>query len=405
MLPKPFFFTGSSPRTRGTAVLVRSLDGRPRFIPAHAGNRAPPGAVRAARAVHPRARGEQSAAASKGSVTIGSSPRTRGTVTRNPMTGRRPRFIPAHAGNRPVAPTRSTQTPVHPRARGEQPSNSTTRPPRIGSSPRTRGTAMGLLYKLRLSRFIPAHAGNSQHRCGARPGSAVHPRARGEQSPTSAQTAYTCGSSPRTRGTAGPAPTSADQGRFIPAHAGNSGRRAITVATRPVHPRARGEQSLPNPPSRRPAGSSPRTRGTGRAAGDGRRPSRFIPAHAGNSGDGARKAGRGTVHPRARGEQAQYHAFAQDPAGSSPRTRGTALAAQSGDAVLRFIPAHAGNSDLLLFALKPVTVHPRARGEQMDQSSSARGAGGSSPRTRGTVAHDLRGTRLARFIPAHAGNR
>ena len=263
MLPKPFFFTGSSPRTRGTAVLVRSLDGRPRFIPAHAGNRAPPGAVRAARAVHPRARGEQSAAASKGSVTIGSSPRTRGTVTRNPMTGRRPRFIPAHAGNSRCRIRPAGALPVHPRARGEQAVLLAMAADRPGSSPRTRGTVAMEHGKLVEERFIPAHAGNRRSTTHLRKTPPVHPRARGEQRWRRRAVMLCCGSSPRTRGTARITFGAGIHQRFIPAHAGNSSSAPAHAGTRAVHPRARGEQGLSVSQISDPSGSSPRTRGTG----------------------------------------------------------------------------------------------------------------------------------------------
>ena len=54
---------------------------------------------------------------------------------------------------------------------------------------------------------------------------------------------------------------------------------------------------------------------------------RFIPAHAGNSCSTACAAWQRPVHPRARGEQDEPALQAALQAGSSPRTRGTGLGA------------------------------------------------------------------------------
>src|SRR5690606_13875245 len=72
----------------------------------------------------------------------------------------------------------------------------------------------------------------------------------------------TCGSSPRTRGTAAARAPVAPGLRFIPAHAGNRTLRQPVGYGIPVHPRARGEQGNVNAPHFTAHGSSPRTRGT-----------------------------------------------------------------------------------------------------------------------------------------------
>ena len=192
---------GSSPRTRGT--------GRPhihrhvlhRFIPAHAGNSS--GGARAVSrpAVHPRARGEQSALMAPATAMSGSSPRTRGTAALHVAALQPGRFIPAHAGNSSAPDPRRGACTVHPRARGEQ-----RRPQPLalnipGSSPRTRGTGRPVRFGHWGCRFIPAHAGNSRSSWRPRWPSPVHPRARGEQLSANRWKATSGGSSPRTRGT------------------------------------------------------------------------------------------------------------------------------------------------------------------------------------------------------------
>ena len=173
---------GSSPRTRGT--------GR-RFAD-----------VSDVAAVHPRARGEQSERFSGHFFDSGSSPRTRGTDEERAGRAPRARFIPAHAGNSPPPAHPPRGCSVHPRARGEQYLDRVVMLSRFGSSPRTRGTDATVAQRADVGRLIPAHAGNSFMRTSINPFSAVHPRARGEQSNTARFRALRDGSSPRTRGTA-----------------------------------------------------------------------------------------------------------------------------------------------------------------------------------------------------------
>ena len=296
-------FHGSSPRTRGTGVEALVIAPQQRFIPAHAGNRRGEHRRAPGRSVHPRARGEQWMVPAWMPARAGSSPRTRGTVTTSRGTIKRPRFIPAHAGNRLPARDHSEARAVHPRARGEQAMRLAWRVMAPGSSPRTRGTVqVDPLAHLQV-RFIPAHAGNRVLVRGPGAGVAVHPRARGEQF---ARVHFTCphsGSSPRTRGTAPLSHRLARKPRFIPAHAGNSRPCTRRASGNAVHPRARGEQQRSGCYFSVGYGSSPRTRGTGRIVPDQFRRARFIPAHAGNSDDDVREPALRPVHPRARGEQ------------------------------------------------------------------------------------------------------
>ena len=74
------------------------------------------------------------------SVSVGSSPRGRGTRTDGTEAPERPRFIPARAGNTSDVTPRSTQATVHPRAGGEHVDIADGDIPIDGSSPRGRGT-------------------------------------------------------------------------------------------------------------------------------------------------------------------------------------------------------------------------------------------------------------------------
>jgi len=192
--------------------------------------------------------------------------------------------------------------------------------------------------------------------------------------------------------------------RFIPAHAGNSRLTNSRRHKATVHPRARGEQMTKPLKPDDLAGSSPRTRGT--AAPDHRQiaPVRFIPAHAGNSNRLRAALRARPVHPRARGEQVVELGAIFDQGGSSPRTRGTAAQHRDQDRQPRFIPAHAGNRCRGWVIPHSNSVHPRARGEQLAGYLIEHGHDGSSPRTRGTDIGQAAVLLPDRFIPAHAGN-
>ncbi len=196
-------------------------------------------------------------------------------------------------------------------------------PMTVGSSPRTRGTRRSWCRLVLPWRFIPAHAGNTCHPSHTSPLVPVHPRARGEHTVRVRRLAQRGGSSPRTRGTHLAAEWQQSRIRFIPAHAGNTGPTATGATGSPVHPRARGEHTPGQLPYSIDDGSSPRTRGTPIAPSFLTGASRFIPAHAGNTQAWQPRQCRSSVHPRARGEHEGPPSSSGCFSGSSPRTRGT----------------------------------------------------------------------------------
>ena len=267
-----------------------------------------------------------------------------------------------------------------------------------------RGTAEGAREKFRLVRFIPAHAGN--RRSPARrpwPGP-VHPRACGEQDMMPEWDHSPCGSSPRMRGTVRQPQPPLDMRRFIPAHAGNRRSPIHGTGGGAVHPRACGEQRLLVSLPRPANGSSPRMRGTAELVLIDWRRDRFIPAHAGNSEIVGSWFVEESVHPRACGEQSIAVSGGRAQVGSSPRMRGTAVRGLDDKGRRRFIPAHAGNSRSPSPDAAEEPVHPRACGEQSVPVPDAIPHDGSSPRMRGTATRADRLGFQVRFIPAHAGN-
>ena len=111
---------------------------------------------------------------------------------------------------------------------------------------------------------------------------------------------------------------------------------------------------------------------------------RFTPAHAGNTWLFPDFADLSWVHPRSRGEYGETSA---------------ALTA-----ILRFTPAHAGNTHLVVNKNGYLEVHPRSRGEYFQRHSQTYLKEGSPPLTRGILDDSADDKENDRFTPAHAGN-
>ena len=220
-------------------------------------------------------------------------------------------------------PRRPTRSPVHPRIRGERGHSFTGALPPPGSSPHTRGTP-GVGRRVRRDgRFIPAYAGNARPRPCASCAATVHPRIRGERLVGPIAEPPCLGSSPHTRGTLFLAREDVRVSRFIPAYAGNAGPLPGRIGRAPVHPRIRGERPGAGVSVPVVGGSSPHTRGTRFLTEITYASLRFIPAYAGNAAGLPDRAGQVLVHPRIRGERTPHQAPVRPRGGSSPHTRGT----------------------------------------------------------------------------------
>ncbi len=192
--------------------------------------------------------------------------------------------------------------------------------------------------------------------------------------------------------------------RFIPAGAGNTLREGVRVTRTAVHPRRRGEHFFSVMPFRGKPGSSPQARGTRPELEPEGAVLRFIPAGAGNTQRPQRQQSRPPVHPRRRGEHIAQLTVGTAASGSSPQARGTPARRLVYPIVLRFIPAGAGNTPSERQAKWRASVHPRRRGEHSVGHPEGDERGGSSPQARGTPARSSVGANCLRFIPAGAGN-
>jgi hypothetical protein len=172
----------------------------------------------------------------------------------------------------------------------------------------------------------------------------VHPRMRGEHRYDPSRVVNTRGSSPHARGTQSQAVDVDRVTRFIPACAGNTLAHLTEAQKRAVHPSMRGEHGSNMSGEAGDNGSSPHARGTHRP---GRTPDgrvRFIPACAGNTAEEAQAITRRSVHPRMRGEHRGEVIEAGLNYGSSPHARGTRVVSVSAWGYQPFIPACAGNT-------------------------------------------------------------
>ena len=218
-----------------------------------------------------------------GSTKSGSSPLARGT----PETGCSERLfaglIPARAGNTRGIPPGTWKARAHPRSRGEHMRLSVRLFTRLGSSPLARGTPARAVKMLTTPGLIPARAGNTVCFLCQSFKLGAHPRSRGEHWGSCAVNGGQRGSSPLARGTLIRLVHPPYGGGLIPARAGNTERGDKKAGRYGAHPRSRGEHFECWYRYRRVAGSSPLARGTPEPHAQRRRAPGLIPARAGNT--------------------------------------------------------------------------------------------------------------------------
>ena len=336
--------SGSSPLSRGIPLpIVRVMSGT-RIIPALAGNtpRRQDGSVRSAD--HPRSRGEYSPFFRTQLGSPGSSPLSRGipcgdTPTRCPMG-----IIPALAGNTCPRTRHGGIHPDHPRSRGEYPTPATKSTYKQGSSPLSRGIPGEAIQQAQHVRIIPALAGNTSITKFRIPSSRDHPRSRGEYEVVMPEPSMKLGSSPLSRGIRPARPTRRSRRGIIPALAGNTGDVAWCGPGTADHPRSRGEYVTTGAAEESGIGSSPLSRGILHHAARDVRVRRIIPALAGNTCSPRRKTHPPGDHPRSRGEYLEAYGLTVWQLGSSPLSRGIHQTHPHPPRCVGIIPALAGNT-------------------------------------------------------------
>ena len=253
----------------------------------------------------------------------------------------------------------------------------------MGSSPRTWGRRLPELRAVLDWRFIPTHVGQTDPRRDCRGEDAVHPHARGADPGGLSEIVRRYGSSPRTWGRLAAGGPAGLRGRFIPTHVGQTQVVQFRGGQTPVHPHARGADEFELRFRVLPAGSSPRTWGRLHAGSLCRSHSRFIPTHVGQTSCLCRLPPAASVHPHARGADVNPVRRFGPGGGSSPRTWGRRDRAAKSPSACRFIPTHVGQTPIGMPYNPEIAVHPHARGADPFPAPAA--------------------SRGIRFIPTHVG--
>ncbi len=253
-----------------------------------------------------------------------------------------------------------------------------------GPSPRTRGSLDQRSAERDRRGSIPANAGEPSGRTHSPPARWVHPRERGGAAERRDHDARPAGPSPRTRGSRSlPPPGEADT-RSIPANAGEPGVVRGQHRGFGVHPRERGGAVDPDSPTQPVPGPSPRTRGSPESARWATGSGRSIPANAGEPRDRRCLRRQRPVHPRERGGARHASDSMTRRRGPSPRTRGSRMTPAFWAIRTGSIPANAGEPTAERQSLSPAAVHPRERGGAAWNNAHPASDAGPSPRTRGS---------------------
>ena len=190
----------------------------------------------------------------------------------------------------------------------------------------------------------------------------------------------------------------------IPAHAGDPSPPRSRQNATAVHPRSRGG-SLAGPTLRgRCCGPSPLTRGIPEVVYCAGALVRSIPAHAGDPPRARPSIGRRPVHPRSRGGSPRSRRASICAKGPSPLTRGILQDQMRRVRTAGSIPAHAGDQNCYASSGRRAGVHPRSRGGSGVQRTNSVMVRGPSPLTRGIPEWYGLSERVERSIPAHAGD-
>ncbi len=314
---------GPSPPARGSRELIALVVELVRSIPACAGE---PRCHRRAHAdprVHPRLRGGAGGTTAARRPATGPSPPARGSRDDAAEDRGRQRSIPACAGEPPARRFFLARVEVHPRLRGGAYSIMDARTEAKGPSPPARGSHRRSRLHAETVGSIPACAGEPRRHAGVVARRSVHPRLRGGADECLRVSRGPVGPSPPARGSRRETTMLTIKRGSIPACAGEPTRRAVTRASRRVHPRLRGGAGSSASPLICRMGPSPPARGSHALAPPRRAPHGSIPACAGEPtgrNSGCRCTG---VHPRLRGGAGSRSDARRRPSGPSPPARGS----------------------------------------------------------------------------------
>ena len=274
-------FVGLSPRVRGNHLARPPAAPDPGSIPACAGEPRIRGIQIQVSRVYPRVCGGTDAEGRELVDTRGLSPRVRGNRGRGGPCLPRSGSIPACAGEPRSRSTSRTSRRVYPRVCGGTASSMSPNRSSWGLSPRVRGNRVRGYRAGACIGSIPACAGEPSARASYAWIPRVYPRVCGGTEDPYSLLQYTAGLSPRVRGNRGPLLSPPVHRGSIPACAGEPSAPCSPPATAGVYPRVCGGTRIIGKHGSRVTGLSPRVRGNPRRHGRFMALLRSIPACAG----------------------------------------------------------------------------------------------------------------------------
>ncbi len=334
---------------------------------------------------------------------LGLSPRVRGNPLAGGNAGVLQRSIPARAGEPRLLRFPHSVAWVYPRACGGTPLFARRSGRCRGLSPRVRGNHGKNRSRATNVRSIPARAGEPAPPSPDSPSDRVYPRACGGTATRPAQHITLPGLSPRVRGNRQPARHVQSVHGSIPARAGEPYMVRKWHARYWVYPRACGGTRDMAHTNGMESGLSPRVRGNRRTVHGAPQLDGSIPARAGEPCCARTCPRWNRVYPRACGGTNAQGRSNDTNGGLSPRVRGNPAKTRPGRVRMRSIPARAGEPTGRWSALRASRVYPRACGGTGAALGVALGAEGLSPRVRGNPTNSPGVSAIIRSIPARAG--
>ncbi len=216
--------------------------------------------------------------------------------------------------------------------------------PSRGSPPRSWGKPPGIVVQLRQRRFTPTLVGKTSSFQKLISSISVHPHARGENCHARSQARIRLGSPPRSWGKLAQSRRQWWHSRFTPTLVGKTTSPGSTTASPPVHPHARGENLTIFILAALALGSPPRSWGKRRPVLPRRALDRFTPTLVGKTTQERPARKSQTVHPHARGENAELGWLFDEGGGSPPRSWGKLELLSSVPRHLRFTPTLVGKT-------------------------------------------------------------
>ncbi len=272
------------------------------------------------------------------------------------------RSIPARAGEPQSAIASHSRSQVYPRACGGTCPLPRVSRHSNGLSPRVRGNPSFPRAPAFFHGSIPARAGEPLASRSNSSLSRVYPRACGGTHYRRQRESVAIGLSPRVRGNQAAAPVRSRLSRSIPARAGEPKEARARLGHSRVYPRACGGTVRPGPSGLLVRGLSPRVRGNHTGSPRGYRPARSIPARAGEPWPIVIVFCPRWVYPRACGGTVSRFSLAAMAGGLSPRVRGNHPSSALRRRFVRSIPARAGEPPMAASCSSCHRVYPRACG-------------------------------------------